>query len=112
MLTAAAYTFWVCLFFVFYAYALYPLVLFAAYSIAQIRRDWQYLHTRSNRRALAREDEALPTLSMIIPAFNEEGSLPGKIANTRRLDYPREKLEVLFVSDGSTDATNEILASV
>ena len=112
MLTAAAYTFWVCLFFVFYAYALYPLVLFAAYSVTQIRRDWQYLHTRRNRRVLAREDEAVPAVSMIIPAFNEEACLPVKIANTRRLEYPREKLQVIFVSDGSTDATNEILASL
>ena len=46
---------------------------------------------------------------MIIPAHNEERHLPAKLANLAALEYPKDRLEILFVSDGSTDATNEIL---
>ena len=48
-------------------------------------------------------------MSLIIPAYNEERRLPDKLANLRELDYPKDRLEIIFVSDGSTDATNEIL---
>ena len=46
---------------------------------------------------------------MIITAYNEEKRIEGKIANTLQLDYPRENLEIIIASDGSTDATNEIV---
>ena len=55
--------------------------------------------------------EELPALSLIIPAYNEETLLQDKIANVQQLDYPTGKLEVIFVSDGSTDRTNEILGA-
>ena len=47
----------------------------------------------------------LPTVSMIIPVHNEAARLERKVANTRALRYPVDRLEVLFVSDGSTDGT-------
>jgi hypothetical protein len=43
--------FWVCLFLIVYAYAPYPALLFLAYAVAQVQRDWRYLITRRNRRA-------------------------------------------------------------
>jgi len=46
---------------------------------------------------------------LIVPAYNEESCLPEKIANLKQLDYPPEKMEVIFVSDGSSDRTAEIL---
>jgi cellulose synthase/poly-beta-1,6-N-acetylglucosamine synthase-like glycosyltransferase len=51
----------------------------------------------------------LPAVTLIIPAYNEEECLPAKICNVLQMDYPADKLEVIFVSDGSTDGTNPIL---
>ncbi|MHB8422754.1 MAG: glycosyltransferase family 2 protein [Leptospirales bacterium] len=51
---------------------------------------------------------SLPIVSIIIPAHNEEKVIAAKIQNTLALDYPRDCLEVLLVSDGSTDQTVEL----
>jgi cellulose synthase/poly-beta-1,6-N-acetylglucosamine synthase-like glycosyltransferase len=103
---------WSCLLVVVYAYAFYPALLFFAYAVAQVRRDWSYLVTRKDRRAGSPNRDALPTASLIIPAYNEEAHLRQKIRNLREVDYPAEKLEVLIVSDGSSDRTVDILKAV
>ena len=54
-------------------------------------------------------DILTPTVSMIIPAYNEEKVIAKKIENTLALDYPQEKLEIIVASDGSTDGTDEIV---
>ena len=105
------YTFWICLALITYVYLLYPVVLFVSYAVAQIRRDWCYLHGRRNRRVARADNQQLPAVSFVIAAYNEESVLRNKIANLQALDYPQEKLEVIIVSDGSTDGTNEILRS-
>jgi cellulose synthase/poly-beta-1,6-N-acetylglucosamine synthase-like glycosyltransferase len=46
----------------------------------------------------------------LITAFNEELSIRSKLENTLLLDYPKDKLEVLVASDGSTDATDSIVS--
>jgi cellulose synthase/poly-beta-1,6-N-acetylglucosamine synthase-like glycosyltransferase len=91
--------FWACFFLVAYTYALYPAVLFLVSSATRLSR----------RGAVGAGAPPLPAVSMVIPAHNEERHLPAKLANLAALDYPRDRLEVLFVSDGSTDATNKIL---
>jgi len=48
-----------------------------------------------------------PSVSLIIPAYDEEEVIANKIANALALDYPRELLEVIVASDGSSDATAE-----
>jgi poly-beta-1,6-N-acetyl-D-glucosamine synthase len=50
-----------------------------------------------------------PTVSVVIAARNEAANLPGKLENLRRLRYPPERLQIVIVSDGSTDATADIL---
>lgn len=50
-----------------------------------------------------------PTVTFLITAYNEEKNLAQKIENTLSLDYPREKLDILVASDGSTDRTDEIV---
>lgn len=52
-----------------------------------------------------------PKTTLIITASNEERRIREKLDNTIALNYPREKLQVLIASDGSTDATNEIVLS-
>jgi poly-beta-1,6-N-acetyl-D-glucosamine synthase len=48
---------------------------------------------------------------MILAVHNEEKNLPQKLRNLDALDYPTERLEVIVVSDGSTDGTNGILTA-
>jgi cellulose synthase/poly-beta-1,6-N-acetylglucosamine synthase-like glycosyltransferase len=52
-----------------------------------------------------------PKVTFLITAYNEERSIAAKLENTLTLDYPREKLEVIVASDGSTDRTDEIVKS-
>jgi poly-beta-1,6-N-acetyl-D-glucosamine synthase len=54
-------------------------------------------------------EETLPSVTLIIPAHNEEGVIGRKIENSLALDYPKEKLEILVASDGSTDETVELV---
>ena len=104
--------FWLSLGLIAYTYFLYPAVLFVAYSLVQLRSDWRYLIDRRNRRVPALQDDAVPGISFLIPAYNEEAHLLQKINNLREMEYPRQKVQILFVSDGSTDATNEILKAL
>ncbi|MBI2317543.1 MAG: glycosyltransferase [Betaproteobacteria bacterium] len=62
------------------------------------------LLARWRPRPVARADIE-PTVTLIIPAYNEAGVIAAKIENSLALDYPREKLEILVASDGSTDGT-------
>lgn len=52
-----------------------------------------------------------PSVAMIVTAYNEEKRIAKKIENCLAVDYPRDKLDIIVVSDGSTDRTNEIIES-
>lgn len=93
--TWAVWVFWLAVAGVVYPYAGYPLVLL--------------LVRRFTRRPPASPAPELPTISMIIPVHNEAARLLGKIANTIALDYPADRLQIVFVSDGSTDDSVSIL---
>lgn len=82
---------------VIYTYGLYPAIVFL---LSKFRKG--------SRPRLYRED--LPTVSMIISVYNEEAVLDEKFKNISALDYPGDKIEFIFGSDGSTDRTNEILS--
>src|SRR6202049_1538222 len=104
--------FWLSLGLVVYPYVLYPLVLFLVYSVTQAWRDFRYLGSPRNRRTDTPSSSAMPGVSIIIPAYNEEKVLPQKIENLRELEFPRERLQIIFVSDGSEDGTNQILQNL
>ena len=57
------------------------------------------------------KQDYFPEISLIITAYNEEKSIAKKIENSLALDYPKGKLEIIVVSDGSTDGTNEVVNS-
>ena len=59
-----------------------------------------------------RKGEATPSVSVIICAYNEARHIRQKIANCLDFDYPRDQTEIIIVSDGSTDDTDKILASL
>jgi cellulose synthase/poly-beta-1,6-N-acetylglucosamine synthase-like glycosyltransferase len=87
--------FWLALCSVMYAYAGYPLVLAV----------WGMFQGNQRRKGLRR----LPRVSLLISAYNEEAVIAGKIENSLALDYPRELLEIVVISDGSTDMTDNIV---
>lgn len=55
------------------------------------------------------DDENWPSASLLIAAYNEEDFIAEKIKNSLELDYPKDKFEIVVVSDGSTDRTDEIV---
>lgn len=112
VILAARVIFWVSLGLVVYPYVIYPLVLFLTYSITQAWRDLRYLGSPRSRRTKTPALAALPGVSIIIPAYNEEKVLAAKIENLRDLDFPQERLQFVFVSDGSEDGTNQILQNL
>jgi len=61
-------------------------------------------------KAMDRYDESFePDVSLIIPAYNEADIIEAKVQNCHELDYPKNKLHIFFVSDGSTDETAELI---
>ncbi len=90
-----AAVFWAALGLVAWVYVGYPLALFLASRVV----------ARPVHKARIQ-----PAMTMIIAAYNEERDIVRKLENTLALDYPRDKLEVLVASDGSTDRTNELVA--
>jgi len=91
--------FWISLFLVFYTFAGYGLLL---YFIVRMQRLFIQKKTKT-----APIDH--PTLTLIIAAYNEADIIAEKIANCRALNYPKDRLRILFVSDGSTDGTGQII---
>jgi cellulose synthase/poly-beta-1,6-N-acetylglucosamine synthase-like glycosyltransferase len=50
-----------------------------------------------------------PFVSILIAAYNEQDSIEGTLKNKLDLDYPKDKLDIIVISDGSTDKTDEIV---
>ena len=94
MIAAAQWIFWICLVVCVYVYFGYPAML--------------YVLSRLRPRPVA-EDDFTPRVTFVIAAYNEEKNIGEKIANTLSLDYPAHQLEVLVVSNGSVDRTEEIV---
>ena len=90
------FLFWVLVFLVAYHYFLYPLVVVFVAQMKQIAPPGGFAGTQVT-------DQQVPKVSFIIAAYNEEKVLAAKLENTLALDYPRERLEIIVVSDGSTD---------
>ena len=61
------------------------------------------------KRKVVNKAPFLPKVTVLITAYNEEKRIKEKLDNTFALEYPREKLQILVASDGSTDRTNAIV---
>ena len=66
---------------------------------------------RLRTKPVAVDDGYLPTVAVIVVAYNEERDIERRIANLRELDYPQELLEIVVTSDASTDRTEELAAA-
>lgn len=92
--SAAPIVLWGSLSLLVYIYAGYPLVLLVSGII---------------RRRSPVELGYKPAISILIAAYNEEAGIQKKLEDTLQLDYPTDKLEIIVLSDGSTDRTDEIV---
>lgn len=101
-MTASETMFFVLIALILYTYLVYPLILAVACSL--VKSD--------DNRALTIHDSDLPSVTMIISAFNERKIIEKKIENCFSLDYPSKKITFLIGSDGSTDGTSEVLSSL
>lgn len=93
--------FWILVFIVFYAYLGYGILLFF---LVRLKR----LFTSSARKT-SHEPPYEPTVTLVVPAYNEEDFILKKVENCLQLDYPKDKFEIIFITDGSTDRTKELL---
>jgi cellulose synthase/poly-beta-1,6-N-acetylglucosamine synthase-like glycosyltransferase len=94
------YIFWIILFTVFYTYIGYGIVL---YIMVLIKRLY------SSNKSIKYKLDKLPEVTIFIPAYNEKDYVVKKMGNTMNLNYPNEKLKIIWVTDGSDDGTNTIL---
>jgi cellulose synthase/poly-beta-1,6-N-acetylglucosamine synthase-like glycosyltransferase len=85
--------FWVSVAVIAYTYVGYPLLLACL----------------THRRLPAEQEGSLPTLDVLIAAYNEAGCIVEKLRNSVALDYPTDKLTITVVTDGSTDATPDLV---
>lgn len=84
-----------CLLIPVYVYAGYPALL--------------WLLTLNRRNLTHRQGEVTPSVTLVISCYNEAGVIREKLENALALDYPQGQLEVLVVSDGSDDGTDDIV---
>lgn len=101
MMTTLQILFWLSLFLVFYTHLGYGILL---YMLVKLKE----LFVKPVRRQ-APPDKRLPDVTLFITAFNEEEVVDEKMRNCLGLDYPADKLHIVWTTDGSNDSTNQRL---
>lgn len=99
-MTALKIIFWALFFIVFYAYLGYGILLFV---LVRTKR----MFAGKNPAGFVNDYE--PDVTLFIAAYNERDFVDAKIKNSRELEYPAEKLHIVWVTDGSDDGTPEEL---
>ena len=100
-MTGIIILFWLLFFLVFYTYIGYGIV---AWLLVILKR----IVSPANKPKKINE---YPHVTLLIAAYNEEDIVAAKMENNLQLDYPKDKLHITWVTDGSTDKTVEILNS-
>ena len=95
--------FWLCLAIVVYTYVGYGLILYLLVFIKRLAIKAKPLADIT--------DDCLPEVTLMVCAYNEEDIISKKMSNTHSLDYPADRLHLVWVTDGSTDNTNSILSA-
>jgi cellulose synthase/poly-beta-1,6-N-acetylglucosamine synthase-like glycosyltransferase len=91
---------WISLFIIFYSFFGYGILLFF---IVKLRRLFK------GKRVIPENGGNWPTVTVIVSAYNEQDCIEDKIGNTLSLQYPKDRIQYIFISDGSTDATPDII---
>ncbi|MBT3423959.1 MAG: glycosyltransferase family 2 protein [Bacteroidetes bacterium] len=91
--------FWISILIIFYTYIGYGIVL---YFLVLLKR-------LLGRKEVFETENYEPEVSLLIPAFNEEDYIDQKILNSLELDYPKDKIQILCITDGSSDNTVKFL---
>lgn len=98
-ITLMEWLFWISIFIVFYTYLGYGMLLYILVKIKELIK-----------KPVPKELPApLPDVTLFIAAFNEEEIVHKKMENCQALSYPADKLKIMWVTDGSTDRTNQLL---
>ncbi|GAB3020584.1 glycosyltransferase family 2 protein [Niabella terrae] len=95
--------FWIAVLLIFYAFAGYGLLV---YVLLQVKRIFG-----AQRHVLREPATDWPSVTLLIAAYNEQDYIEEKIKNSRELDYPAGLLEIVFVTDGSSDSTPDKIAA-
>ena len=95
--------FWICAFLVFYTYLGYGMLLWLLVRLKRIVRG------KVERRTLPTDDAELPEVTFMVCAYNEQDVVDMKMKDIHQLNYPKNKLHITWVTDGSSDNTNERL---
>lgn len=95
--------FWLCLAIVVYTYVGYGLILYLLVFIKRLAIKAKPLADIT--------DDCLPEVTLMVCAYNEEDIISEKMSNIHSLDYPADRLNLVWVTDGSTDNTNSILSA-
>lgn len=94
--------FWALLAIVFYAYLGYGIIL---YLLITLKRIFKQAKTINHPTPI----NDFPEVTFLVAAYNEAYCIEKKVHNTLLLDYPADKLQILFITDGSDDETPEII---
>ena len=100
MLPVTETVFWICFMVIFYTYAGYPILLLILVYLKKI------FTTTPGPKEINNFHEPV---TLLVAAYNEQDVIEEKIKNCFELDYPTEKLKILFITDGSTDNTVSII---
>ncbi len=92
--------FWISIFIVFYTFFGYGIVLYALVKLRILLKG---------KRPIPDNGGNWPTATLIVAAYNEQDYIIEKIKNTLALNYPAGKLEFIFVTDGSSDKTPDLI---
>ena len=101
-MTTLKILFWICLVICIYTYVGYGVLL---YLLVLLKR---MVKGKPKQMELP-EDSLLPDVAFMVCAYNEQDVVEMKMQNIHELDYPKDKLHVVWVTDGSSDNTNEYL---
>lgn len=95
--------FWIGLFIIIYTFVGYGLLLFVLVKIKRLFTKPQFFKSLP---------DDLLKVTLLIAAYNEEDIIAAKVKNTLELNYPKDKIQIIFITDGSTDHTAERLRDI
>jgi len=91
--------FWLSILIVFYAYVGYGILLWLMVKIKEIIKGKPKKYVVEN----------LPDVTLLVAAYNEKDYVAAKVKNSQELEYPKDKLQLMWVTDGSDDGTPDLL---